>query len=79
MTIADATVVCNVGSMVSANYNCLWTYAYEFSIPPAVHGTDLFHTFYDFEPGPGINTTVAETLQEEGATNFFQAAALFRK
>ncbi|KAL9606784.1 MAG: hypothetical protein Q9179_000074 [Wetmoreana sp. 5 TL-2023] len=64
MTIADATVVCNVGAMVSANYNCLWTYAYEFSIPPAVHGTDLFHTFYDFEPGPGINTTVAETLQE---------------
>lgn len=39
------------------------TYAYQFSVPPAVHGADLKFTFYDFEPTTGVNTTVAEIMQ----------------
>ena len=39
------------------------TYAYQFSVAPAVHGTDLSFTFYDFDPTPGVNNTVAETMQ----------------
>ena len=39
------------------------TYAYEFSVPPAVHGADLPYTFYDFGAVAGVNSTVADIMQ----------------
>lgn len=62
LTIADAEFVCNAWSLNQANFRPE-TYAYEWFVPPAVHGADLPYTFYDFEPVAGINSTVAETLQ----------------
>ena len=62
LTIADATIVCNARFMAEVSFRPT-TYAYVFSVPPAVHGADLTFTFYDFEPSPGVNVTVAETLQ----------------
>ena len=62
LTIADATIVCNARFMDQASFVSP-TYAYEWSVPPAVHGADLPYTFYDFGPVPGVNTTVAEIMQ----------------
>lgn len=62
LTIADATFVCNARLMDQASF-LPRTYAYEFSVSPALHGADLPYTFYDFGPVLGINTTVAEILQ----------------
>lgn len=65
LTFADATVVCNARFMDQASF-VTPTYAYEFSVPPAVHGADLSYTFYDFGQVEGVNTvntTVAELLQ----------------
>ena len=62
LTIADATIICNACFMGQASFRPT-TYAYEFSVPPGVHGFDLSFTFYDFEPTSGVNVTVAETLQ----------------
>ncbi len=62
ITIADAAFVCNARFMYQASFVPM-TYAYEFSVPPAVHGVDLSYTFYDFGNVPGVNTTVAEIMQ----------------
>lgn len=62
LTIADASFVCNTRSLNQAAFRPP-TYAYEWSVPPAVHGADLAYTFYDFDPSLGVNTTVAETMQ----------------
>ena len=62
LTIADAVLVCNARFMDQASF-LPSTYAYEFSVPPAVHGADLSYTFYDFASVAGVNTTVAEILQ----------------
>ena len=62
LTIADAIFVCNTRFINQANF-VPTTYAYEWSVPPGVHGADLSYTFYDFEPVPGVNTTVAEIMQ----------------
>jgi len=62
LTIADATIVCNTRFIDQASF-LPTTYAYEFSTPPAMHAAELPYTFYDLEPVPGINTTVAEILQ----------------
>ena len=62
VTIADATLVCNTRFLSQADFRHP-TYAYVWSSPPAVHGADLPYTFYDFGPAPGVNTTVAETMQ----------------
>lgn len=62
LTIADAVIVCNTRSINQARFRPP-TYAYEWFVPPAVHGADLQYTFYDFGPVAGINTTVAEILQ----------------
>lgn len=61
LTVADV-FVCNARFMDQASFTPT-TYAYEFSVPPALHGTDVPYTFYDFGPVPGVNTTVAEILQ----------------
>lgn len=62
LTISDA-FVCSARFLDQAPF-VPPTYAYEFSVPPALHGDDVAYTFYDFEPiVPGFNTTVAEILQ----------------
>ena len=62
LTIADAIIVCNARFMDQASF-LPKPYAYEFSVPPVVHGADLTYTFYDFDPVPGVNATVAEIMQ----------------
>lgn len=62
LTIADANFVCNTRYINQANF-LRTTYAYEWFVPPAVHGADLSYTFYDFGDVPGVNTTVATILQ----------------
>ena len=62
LTLADAAVVCNSRFINQASFNSA-PYAYEFSVPPAVHGADLPYTFYDFGDVPGMNTTLAEIMQ----------------
>ena len=61
LTISDV-FVCNSRFINQAPF-IHSTYAYEFSVPPAVHGADVAYTFYDFGPVPGLNTTVAEIMQ----------------
>ncbi len=55
LTIADASLVCNTRFLNQAAFRPP-TYAYEWSVPPAVHQADLAYTFYDFGPSPGVNT-----------------------
>jgi carboxylesterase type B len=69
ITIGDAVQVCNTRYMNQAAFLPA-TYAYKFSVPPAVHGADLSYTFYDFgsaadddNNGDGVNATVAMILQ----------------
>ena len=61
LTFSDA-FVCNARFMDQASF-VPGTYAYEFSVPPAIHGADVAYTFYDFGPVSGVNTTVAEIMQ----------------
>ncbi|EHK46828.1 hypothetical protein TRIATDRAFT_194942 [Trichoderma atroviride IMI 206040] len=37
-------------------------YAYEFAVPPAIHGSDIPYTFYD-GPTPNVDASVATTIQ----------------
>lgn len=62
ITIADAALICNTRYMNQAAFSPA-TYAYQFSVPPAVHGADLSYTFYD-DGSAGVNTTVAMILQQ---------------
>ncbi|KUL86015.1 hypothetical protein ZTR_06467 [Talaromyces verruculosus] len=68
ITIADAAQVCNTRYMNQAPFLPA-TYAYQFSMPPALHGADLSYTFYDFGSAvdgyddDGVNATVAMILQ----------------
>ena len=62
LTIADATIICSARSMDQASF-IPSTYAYVFSVPPALHGGDLPYTFYDFGDISDINTTLAEIMQ----------------
>lgn len=69
--ISDVIFVCNTDYLNRAYHN--QTYAYEFSIPPAVHGQDVLYTFYNNGSGVtggsdfGIsvtNVTVADVMQD---------------
>lgn len=62
LTFADAVIVCNARSMDTASF-IPHTYAYVFSVPPALHGADLSYTFYDFGAVDGVNTTLAVIMQ----------------
>ncbi|EED14541.1 carboxylesterase, putative [Talaromyces stipitatus ATCC 10500] len=65
ITIGDAVQVCNTRYMNQAAFLPA-TYAYQFSVPPAVHGADLSYTFYDFGSAVDtdeVNATVAMILQ----------------
>lgn len=62
LTISDSTFSCTTYYLDRAFGNK--TYAYEFSIPPALHGQDLPYTFFN-GPNPAImNDTTATALQE---------------
>lgn len=69
--VSDLIFVCNTDYLNRAYQN--QTYAYEFSIPPAVHGQDVLYTFYSNGSGGldfsdyGIavtNVTVADVMQD---------------
>ena len=65
----DATVVCNTYTLGRA-YSGNSTFAYEFSVPPAWHSSDLPYNFWDHSlPATNIDTTLAAIMQRY-ITNF---------
>ncbi|CEJ91134.1 hypothetical protein VHEMI06867 [[Torrubiella] hemipterigena] len=69
-TFGDALIVCSAYSVNLAAQRLGHSYAYQFSVPPGVHGEDLEYIFYDWHSsGSHINTTMAKYLQTY-MTNF---------
>lgn len=68
LVISDLVFVCNTDYFNRAYHN--QTFAYEFSIPPALHGMDVQYTFYNNGTAVGgsilavQNVTVAEVMQD---------------
>lgn len=72
LLMADMIFKCNADYLNRAYQN--QTFAYEFSIPPAIHGQDVLYTFYDNSTQPlgsantnGIsvtNVTVSQVMQD---------------
>lgn len=63
LTIADITIVRNTRVLNQASFHPI-PYAYEFSLPPALHGVHPSYTFYDVGTALGVNnTTVAGIMQ----------------
>jgi carboxylesterase type B len=62
LVIAEAFFTCNSNYFDRAYSNN--TFAYQFSIEPAIHGQDIPYTFYN-GPSPDVaNVTVAQALQD---------------
>lgn len=65
LTIGDYSVVCNGRYLTTAFPNA--SYAYRFSVPPGIHGSDLPYTFYVNSTATAmtqfINTTLAVLMQ----------------
>ncbi|EPS33120.1 hypothetical protein PDE_08082 [Penicillium oxalicum 114-2] len=68
LVISDLVFVCNTDYFNRAYEN--QTYAYEFSVPPAIHGQDVGYTFFNKGEQSGNsllgkqNSTVAEVMQD---------------
>ncbi|KAG0160836.1 hypothetical protein PDIDSM_5330 [Penicillium digitatum] len=63
LVIADLVFQCNTDYINRAFYN--ETYAYEFSVPPALHGQDVPYTFYNNGSSSKVaNVTVALAMQD---------------
>ncbi|KAJ5260869.1 hypothetical protein N7524_008502 [Penicillium chrysogenum] len=66
LVISDLVFQCNTDYINRAFYN--ETYAYKFSIPPALHGQDVSYTFYNngsgSSPSGVANVTVALAMQD---------------
>lgn len=70
LAISDADIQCNTDYLNRAYKN--QTYAYEFSLPPALHGQDILYTFFDNDTSTissdlGVsvtNITVAHVMQD---------------
>lgn len=62
---SEAIFTCNTNYLDRAFNNR--TYAYQFSVPPSIHGQDVQYTFYN--GGSGVNAGIAATLQRY-ITNF---------
>ncbi|KAJ5083042.1 hypothetical protein N7532_012085 [Penicillium argentinense] len=70
LTLSDATIQCNTDYLNRAYQN--QTYAYQFSIPPALHGQDVLYTFFDNSTSTvssnlGVtvtNATIAYAMQD---------------
>ncbi len=61
-TLSEGSFTCNTNFLNRAYGNN--TFAYQFSVPPALHGQDVPYTFYN-GPGPEVaNDTVAVALQQ---------------
>ncbi|KAI9889653.1 MAG: hypothetical protein M1814_005054 [Vezdaea aestivalis] len=60
LLIAEFAITCNV-NYLGRSY--LKAYDYVYSVPPAIHASDLSATFYAGVPIPFVNTTVATTMQ----------------
>ena len=62
LVLSESTFSCNTFYLDRAFGN--QTYAYQFSVPPALHGQDIPYTFFN-GPSPSVlNDTVAIALQE---------------
>ncbi|KAJ5779857.1 Carboxylesterase type B [Penicillium paradoxum] len=70
--ISDLIFQCNTDYINRAFHN--QTYAYEFSIPPALHGQDVSYTFYNNGSASVANVTVALAMQDF-FTSFVQHGA----
>ncbi|MCJ1477093.1 hypothetical protein MMC13_005764 [Lambiella insularis] len=63
LTIADSTFTCNTNYLDRAFRN--QTYAYQFSVGPALHGQDVPYTFFNGpNPAAVVNSTIAVAMQE---------------
>jgi len=62
LTISESIFTCNTYYLDKAYGNN--TYAYQFSVPPALHGADVPYSFYDGPSAAVTNDTVAVALQE---------------
>lgn len=69
LAVSDLVFQCNTAYLNRA-YN-QQTYAYLFSIPPALHGQDLPYTFFSGSNSTSLNTTVAIAMQQY-ITSFVQ-------
>jgi carboxylesterase type B len=59
---AEASFICNTRFLANAFSNRTW--AYRFSIPPAVHGQDVPYTYYNSSlPSPEIDPEIALAMQ----------------
>ncbi|KAJ5206443.1 Carboxylesterase type B [Penicillium cf. griseofulvum] len=72
ITISDLIFRCNTDYLNRAFYG--ETYAYEFSIPPALHGQDVSYTFFNKGAEGIANVTVALAMQDY-FTSFVQHGA----
>ncbi|GME34433.1 Carboxylesterase [Neofusicoccum parvum] len=59
-TIADSTINCNARALAAAYANN--SYAYNFAVAPAIHGSDYSYTWYGSVAVS--NSTIADTLQD---------------
>lgn len=61
-TVSESIFTCNTNYLDRAFGNN--TYAYEFSVPPALHGQDIPYTYFNGPSAKVLNDTVAIALQE---------------
>lgn len=64
-TNADALIVCNSYALsTSAEDAGAPSFAYQFSVPPGTHASEVPYTFFNpNEPTPGVNATLATIMQ----------------
>ncbi|MCJ1367175.1 hypothetical protein MMC16_006307 [Acarospora aff. strigata] len=62
LTLSESIFTCNTLYLNRAYGNN--TYAYQFSVPPALHGQDVPYTYYNGKTPAVLNETVAIALQE---------------
>jgi len=61
LTIGDFFINCNSYSLNSAFGGA--SFAYQFAVPPGLHGEDTAYTFYDRGANSSVNATLATTMQ----------------
>ncbi|CAF9932186.1 MAG: hypothetical protein ALECFALPRED_005234 [Alectoria fallacina] len=62
LSISESTFTCNTFYLDKAFGN--ETYAYQFSVPPALHGQDVAYTFFNGPSSSGVSDPIAVALQE---------------
>lgn len=62
LTLSESVFTCNTYYLDKAYGNN--TFAYQFSVPPALHGQDVPYTYYNGPSAAVMNDTVAVALQE---------------